>query len=408
MNTNAFQFLESLSPGAVVFALGSSPLPPMIQDGDLDGDLYAVIWDPRLIGGIPVHDGISSSADHIDLEEDMAVAKDEGEEDLKAVFQHEIDGKMFDARVTGKIQEDVYRVATGPNMQTIIEMTHEEINQGKDFIFEITSHRRSKGGVVEFYCNWASGESDWKSSSYIQQHHSGPPQALIEYVLGKNLNKSGVLPKRFCKWMEASIVEANVVEVINHKVDARGKIEVLIRYDDRSEDWHTLKDAKDDCKLFLAAYAKKKNLMTGPWKGLDGFWWDGVKDLMCQNKRAHEISNLLTFLYKAWKDKFKESGGNNIDVIRLGRAYKKSLGKHSFCFCYLLVGTPLLSYSVVFYPPRLALKISRNTEVFLSFHMTFISSYPRHFRNLWRSCRKYSSAGVCLGELVILVESSNF
>lgn len=353
MNAHAFQFLDSLSPGAIVFPLGSSPLPPMIQDGDLDGDLYACVWDPRLIGDIPLFSN-SSSADPIDLNDmeiaAVAEAEEEDDEILNEDFQHEMNGKMYDARVKEKIGKNLYKVSlkavksktAGPKKQTVIEieMTRDEIIQGKDHLVEIASHRCSKGGAVDFKCRWKSGEVSWKSSSQLKDIHSGPPQALKEYVLAKKLNKKkGELPKTFCKWIEEDCVEANVVGVINHKTNARGKIEVLVRYDDDSEDWVTLKEAKDDCKLFLAAYAKKKNL---GWKGLDGFWWNEVKDLMCKNKRSHEISNLISWLHKAWKDQFKKSGGNNSDVIRLGRAYKKSLGKHSFCLIIYLGGTPIV------------------------------------------------------------------
>ena len=112
MNAHAFQFLESLSPGAIVFPLGNSPLPPMIQDGDLDGDLYACVWDPHLIGDIPLFSN-SSSADPIDLNDMEIAAEAEAEDDeiLNEDFQHQMNGKLYDARVKEKIGENLFQVS---------------------------------------------------------------------------------------------------------------------------------------------------------------------------------------------------------------------------------------------------------------------------------------------------------
>ncbi|KAL3774211.1 hypothetical protein ACHAW5_008536 [Stephanodiscus triporus] len=55
MPEEAFQFLDGLDFGAVVFPLGDNPLPPTINDGDLDGDLYPCIWDQNLIAGMTIN-----------------------------------------------------------------------------------------------------------------------------------------------------------------------------------------------------------------------------------------------------------------------------------------------------------------------------------------------------------------
>lgn len=48
----AFKFLSLLPFGMVVFPLGENPLPPQINDGDLDGDLYFALWDDEILRSI--------------------------------------------------------------------------------------------------------------------------------------------------------------------------------------------------------------------------------------------------------------------------------------------------------------------------------------------------------------------
>ncbi len=48
----AFEFLNELPFGGIFFPLGEDPLPPKINSGDLDGDLYQCILDSILIGAV--------------------------------------------------------------------------------------------------------------------------------------------------------------------------------------------------------------------------------------------------------------------------------------------------------------------------------------------------------------------
>ncbi len=59
MSDEQWQFLTKLAFGAILFGNpgnGRGPLPPMIANGDLDGDLYMVLWNKGLGSYVPVTD----------------------------------------------------------------------------------------------------------------------------------------------------------------------------------------------------------------------------------------------------------------------------------------------------------------------------------------------------------------
>lgn len=326
MTEEAFQFLDSLDFGAVVFALGDSPLPPSINDGDLDGDLYVCIWDPNLLAGITIN------ADDECLGEILS-------DDLVGtgiqVYDKDADkgkGKWFDAMVMQKLNANLYSVEIGP-MNNIKEMTREEIFEGREYILSVVGHRRgrcSKGtktkSVVEFNLAFATG-STWWSDEEIRLKYACPPDELKKYLLDNRLLKNDDLPKKFVNWVNQYMEVAVPLEITKHRVKDK-HVQVLCRYSDGNDQWIPMAEARGaDYKRFLGAYANEKKLFGKPgWKGVDGLWLEEVVDLMCgEEERSHEISNLVPKLYGMWGEAFKALGGNHNDTIIWGRAYKNSL-----------------------------------------------------------------------------------
>merc|ERR1711957_385694 len=116
----------------------------------------------------------------------------------------------------------------------------------------------------------------------------------------------------------------------NHRTE-HGKIEVCCLYDDGDEEWVPLKEAKEDSKMFLGAYAREKNLFGEPgWKKMDNYWLDEVHDVMCKQMRENEISQLRQTLYRKFTGAFDNVGAHHQETITWGRAYKHSneIGKH--------------------------------------------------------------------------------
>jgi hypothetical protein len=327
MPRETFQFLDGLDFGAVVFPLGDNPLPPTINDGDLDGDLYPCIWDQNLIAGMTIN------------------ANDEclGEILSDDIVGLELIDAGEDAQVVQKIGDTLYRVAYGPKKNKFKEMTREEIFGEKDYqyISAVAGHRAgpcSKGkkskSVVEFNLMWSRSGSEWQSTEDIRKNFATPPDTLRQYLLDNRLLKNDVLPKKFTKWANANIEEEPLVAIIKHRIKGDKSIEVLCRFSDGDEEWIPMAEARNDCKRFLGAYAKKKKLFNKPgWEGVSGFWLEEVRDLMCKEVRSHEISNLVPRLNRLWRKAIDENGGNHNDTIFWGRAYKTSLEieKHGGC-----------------------------------------------------------------------------
>ena len=324
MPEKSFQFLESLDFGAVVFSLGVDPMPPTINDGDLDGDLYACIWDPLLLAGMTIN------------------ANDEC---LGEILSDDIVGMDLklgdnDAMVVQKLSNNSYMVVFGPKMNNNKVMTKEEILEGREYISAVVGHRvcrcmsngkatKSLGFDLTFssVCS-SSEETQWLSAKYILNNYASPPEKLCQYLLENRLLKKSVppLPKKFVNWVNKHLEGEVLQEVIKHKTKRDGSIEVLCRYSDGDEQWVPMAEAMVDCKRFLGAYAKRKKLFDKPgWEGVSSFWVEEVRDLMCKEVRSHEISNLVPNLNRLWRNAFDELGGNHNDTIIWGRAYKTSL-----------------------------------------------------------------------------------
>lgn len=332
MTKEAFQHLDGLDFGAVVFALGERPLPPSINDGDLDGDIYVCIWDPNLLAGITIN-AIDECLGEI-LSDDLVGTGIQ-------VYDKDADkgkGRWLDAMVMQKLNANLYSVEIGP-MNNKKEMTREEIYEGREYISSVIGHRRgscSKGkktkSLVEFNLAWANGDSTWWSVEEIREKYACPPDEIKKYLLDNRLLKNGDLPKMFVNWVNKYMEVVVPLEITKHRGEDK-HIEVLCRYSDGDKQWIPMAEARGaDYKCFLGAYANKKKLFGKPgWKGADGLWLEEVVHLMCEEVRSHEISNLVQKLYGMWRKAFDVLVLNHNDTIIWGRAYKNSLEieKHS-------------------------------------------------------------------------------
>jgi hypothetical protein len=344
MPENARQFFNMVNYGAVVFPL-CEELPPNINNGDLDGDMYSCVWERSILDSMTLDDTDDTSVPGKVLCDDV----------IGVEFQYMDDGKPCDAIVEQKVGDDLYRVEIKPpngqrpkkgqKKRKIVDMTLGQIFNGKDFISEVICHKKrtlplgkrsksaSKGeqtkASVHFHCKWrVSGKSEWMSAQDMQKKLNlcRPPNPLKEYVMEKRLLERDILPEKFSKWLSDHMDEEDVCEIISHKCDKNGKIKVLCRFSDGDEQWQTMEDAKDGCKLFLGAYAKKNQLYSQPgWKGVDSFWLKEVQNLMCKGNRSREISNLVSQLCAKYKHALDELGINHNDTEVWGGAWKQSL-----------------------------------------------------------------------------------
>ena len=165
----------------------------------------------------------------------------------------------------------------------------------------------------------------WESSKSIRKNHSCAPQVLAEYAQSNGLFKSGLLRTNFCKWLKLSLGETDIVKISKHK-KVGGKIEVCCHYCDGDEEWIPIDEAKEDCKLFLGAYAKENNLLGKPgWEKMKVYWLKEVHDVMCEQMRSNEIDSLVSTLYGKWVKAFDYIGPKHWETKEWGSAFKQSL-----------------------------------------------------------------------------------
>jgi len=337
---DAVEFFASLGFGALVFPLGDE-LPTKINNGDLDGDPYFCMWDEEVLRGI-----------NLDSDDDGCEGKVLTDDDVVGTeLRYKIGEIDRGLKVVHKLQEhpDTYLVETDDTKKpkTQLELTREQIFEGKDILMEVVGHR-SKGKVkskdIEFSCKWLHGGEIWQSSKYFQKNYSYSPETLSEYARSEGLLSNEFLRTNFCKWVKKGLGEADMTNITDHKTLHNGNIEVLCCYSDGDEEWVPMDEAKEDCKVFLGAYAKDKNLFGQPgWEKMDGYWLSEVHDVMCKQMRSNEINSFVSKLYGKWTQAFDDSnvGMYHWETKTWGSAYKQSLelDKHGG-----LIRLPLLLY----------------------------------------------------------------
>eukprot|EP00585_Thalassiosira_rotula_P013802 CAMPEP_0196163804 /NCGR_PEP_ID=MMETSP0911-20130528/100_1 /TAXON_ID=49265 /ORGANISM="Thalassiosira rotula, Strain GSO102" /LENGTH=465 /DNA_ID=CAMNT_0041428807 /DNA_START=70 /DNA_END=1467 /DNA_ORIENTATION=- len=333
------EFFDSLGFGALVFPLGDE-LPTKINNGDLDGDPYFCMWDEEVLRGI-----------NLDSDDDRCEGKVLTDDDVVGYeLIYKIDGIDRAVKVVHKLKEDpdTYLVETddkkGP--QTHRELTRDQIFAGRHVLTEVVGHRykgKGKSKDFEFGCKWSSGGETWESSKSIRKLYPVSPEPLSEYAQSKGLLSDGLLPTNFCKWVKKGLGEGDMTKITDHKT-VHGNIEVLCHYSNGNEEWVPMDEAKEDCKIFLGAYAKDKNLFGQPgWEKMQGYWLSEVHDVMCKQMRSNEINSFVSTLYKKWTQAFdiNDVGRYHWETTTWGSAYKQSLelDKHGG-----LIRLPLLMY----------------------------------------------------------------
>mmetsp|Transcript_91349 Transcript_91349/g.293393 ORF Transcript_91349/g.293393 Transcript_91349/m.293393 type:complete len:161 (+) Transcript_91349:1377-1859(+) len=130
MSEETWQWLCSLPFGAIMFSSrGSTPIPAILADGDLDGDWYFVCWDVALVESVRPRPPAAGDVNEAAAEKKAAVAQRPRREDggwfasaqahMSNVDvlreQHDI-GRVYKAwekrvEVTGMDDEDAQRLA---------------------------------------------------------------------------------------------------------------------------------------------------------------------------------------------------------------------------------------------------------------------------------------------------------
>lgn len=322
-NDDAYAFLHSFPFGLVIFPLGESPLPPKMNDGDLDGDLYFALWDHQVVSNIIIDD-----------DEDFIGVETLKDSLINIGFTFIKNGEKYHGVVLRKLQEnpDKYRVqGTRNNKSTKLEhfvFTRDEILDGRDLVRNVINHRtkgHGRSARTQLLIKWETGKESWHSMPDIHKMFSTPPEPVMEYVLQHNL-----LELKDCKWMERCTGESVFHEITEHRI-VKGEIELHCCFDAGETEWIPMKEMRNgdrEDKLILGQYAIKNRLSEGRiWSSIRNIWLETVQDLLCKEHRANEIDLLAKYLYRKWDDSALDEakGPRNEETILWGRAYKQSL-----------------------------------------------------------------------------------
>lgn len=254
----AYAFLtEFLNVGAIVFPLGAESIPKTINDGDLDGDLYLTLYDQGIL-----HE-ITNEADMRGTMPDDEVVG----------FGFKQGG--YHAVVRAKLDHDRYQVDTGHEMNTTIEMTREEIFEGRQTLKKVLAHERTSSKSTKFHLQWDCGATEWLAMQEIRNTYSEPPDELLDYVKENDL--AGLCD---CRWLKKHFDTAELKEITGHRVVKNRKIEVCCLYDNGKERWVKMKEAEEDMKLELGEYARENQLTEQEgWEKTTTYWLEAVQEV---------------------------------------------------------------------------------------------------------------------------------
>jgi hypothetical protein len=246
-------FLERLNAGAVVFPQGPDDtlIPPKLDNGDLDGDLYTCVWNKKIIKYLQDN-----------TQDDFNFGMPADDDDLLwTEFQIKVDGSFRPALVVGKINDDLYHVEVEIEVENSDErvyerkrMTKEDIYSGTSILEAVIGHRfgkkrkQAKRGVkqTEFHFKWASGVEEWVTVQTVAEDYQSPPELLVEYAQEQGL--LGVSGPKDCKWLKKYFFSACLLKIKDRR-QVGEEVEVLCEYDGDIEEWESLEDVKVDGKV---------------------------------------------------------------------------------------------------------------------------------------------------------------
>jgi hypothetical protein len=347
MTTQHWEHLYNIHFGLVVFGPpkpGESQIPLQIADGDLDGDLYLVIWDQQLLSFMtdPDADGAEMPDDDSKSSNSSGLFYDTDEEEPAPAADPligEIVSFVMDdgEKVTGLV------VQKAPNSKYLCrfpkygekQLTLEEVMGDRDLMEEIVGHTlNGKDSTVEIRWKHSKETTTVPVKKLLREENDWVASELAEYARRHNLLDEW-------PWANTYVRNAGIVQILKHQnkkpkrdIPGNGPF-VFIKWDDGDEDWHSVESLKNEDRDYATAlqqYAKEKNLLqTRGWiwakHALEQFeeeWFSKVQDVMCDMTRHVDHSRLYEVLHHLYQKSCNEDLMSE-DTIAIGEAYKKSL-----------------------------------------------------------------------------------
>lgn len=328
MNIEDWKMLCGIHFGIVMFGKpkdrNALSIPARLAGGDLDGDLYLLLWDQEILSYI---DYPLEANGHVGAEDVLVTAPADPLINTQ-YFKKDKKGKTKCAYITRKNEDGQYTVTYEDMREEVLP--REEIMKGREFVSKIADHR-GKGESLEVQVLWESGELTWRLLDKELKNE-------IQDALGDYAREHKLETRKDWAWLLKITRFAEILDIMDHrKRDGCG--EVHVRFDDGTTGWEAIEDLKPDQETFdvediLVNYAQEHEELLG-WEEfawIEGYlkkaregWFDKTQDLLVDAKRFNDFVVLrqkLHFLY----DSRKKMGYqlDDPDVLMLGRAYKES------------------------------------------------------------------------------------
>jgi RNA dependent RNA polymerase len=312
MSLDEWNFLKELPFGLVVFST-TGDLPARTADGDLDGDLYLILFDDELLKCIDRQASTREQCLDGSDEQDELIGSELLLDNQMAVVAHKKEGKP-----------NTYIVSVGSELR---EMTKEEILAGdKDYAIEVLAHRGT-GRNVQVELKWSDGSRQW---AWLADYKVQLDVILTEYAKANDLLDKAAW--RFFK--KFALDETTPIYIHKHRENPLevGMVEVLLHFDDGSQKWTSVEQVPEDGKDLLAAYATENGLVEEQeWRVVRNYiesqndsWFERTQCFMADLHMLRNYDRLTTVLHTTFKKALRE--GWDIRVCEeLGQAFKDSI-----------------------------------------------------------------------------------
>ena len=319
--------------GVIIFAKPDPedvPIPEIIANGDLDGDLYLVLWDSQILAEVD---------ERLSLEEPGDQA------------QNASDDKNIGTSVTFKGKKYTVEGIEGESyiLKGVLDSFFEQDTiamQKKQFaglftdIKKVLGHRnlhpKKDPSWIELECENESGKKFW--GIYLQmQIQNGAPQAVNDYAKNKELLDQPV-------WKELKkigLIDLNEIsKIIGHRAIKNEKKAVFhLVHHNGDEEWCKVSDLKAsasngtfDTGAIIAKYCEDTKLLHQKgfeWvkkiqKNSETVWFDKAQELLSDRNRRHGEDLLRKKLHTLFGKLRASKGVTNPDTMAIGRAYKLS------------------------------------------------------------------------------------
>jgi len=287
MSDDDWSHLSTLAFGAIMFAspkdCDTTSLPERVNNSDLDGDFFCVIWDTEIVRQF---------------------------EDFRKSVQDT--GVMNNSHSNNNLSENDDENLIG----TIVP-------DGMRYVEEVLDHR-GKGRKAEIEIRWDNGWETWRPLNLMKEEI---PDTVAEYARANDL-----LNETEWKWAKVYIRDTEIDSILSHRFEGtEGGVKFEVHFDGDDMEKTAWINAKDIDEDLLAKYLYDKDISIDnqEWEWLKsaitaakGNWLEAAQDHIADVAHVTQHDRFVKNLYALYK---KRDNIHHRDTIALGRAYKKAL-----------------------------------------------------------------------------------